>query len=106
LPTDANAKQAEQFGKAALEGVLCGLPVLVSDSGQLPRWSQELGSVRRLPAWIPEAVAKTVQDLWSSPPSAPALLASRERVWEHYGSESVGQRMEKAFMDLLKDGTR
>src|SRR5690606_1029545 len=37
LPTGENERQAEQFGKAALEGVGCGLPVLVSRGGNLAR---------------------------------------------------------------------
>jgi glycosyltransferase involved in cell wall biosynthesis len=35
LPTGENLRQAEQFGKAALEGVSCGLPVLTSRTGNL-----------------------------------------------------------------------
>ena len=35
MPTGENARQAEQFGKAAIEGVSCGLPVLASRTGNL-----------------------------------------------------------------------
>lgn len=103
LPTASTETQAEQFGKAVLEAVLCGLPALVSDSGQLPLWTKQLNTVRRISDWTPEAVAEAVLELWKNPPSQESLLASRQTISDNYGAEAVGRRMETAFMDLLKE---
>ncbi len=102
LPTAANTHQAEQFGKAALEGVLCGLPVIVARSGQLPGWAEALETVSCLEAWSPEAVRDAVRRLWENPPAAEKLAAAREWVAQRFSASAVGAKLESALQNLLE----
>ncbi len=103
LPTAETSRQAEQFGKAVLEAVLCGLPCLVSPSGNLDRWCKEFPTVFALSLGDAQNLAQSLKKLWASPPSQKLLEESRLKVIEFFGPETIGKQMEKAFHSLLQE---
>ncbi len=83
----------EAFGRVAIEGLACGLPVVVSDLGGLPEAVGEVGW--RAPPGDPEALAAAVAAVVGA--GAPTVhrtrslararqLFSNERMWSEYAS--------------------
>jgi glycosyltransferase involved in cell wall biosynthesis len=101
LPTGENARQAEQFGKAALEGVSCGLPVLASRTGNLARLAEILPTLAARDLGSPGLMAAAVTDLLRAYPSAQALEEGRRRVEETFGAPAAARGLEAAFGALL-----
>jgi glycosyltransferase involved in cell wall biosynthesis len=101
LPTAENSRQAEQFGKAALEGIACGLPVLASRTGNLATLSQSLPTLVALDLDTAEQMAEAVTGIWKNFPSQENLNLARDRVGKRYGAVAVGQILEDAFSTLL-----
>jgi glycosyltransferase involved in cell wall biosynthesis len=104
LPTAENPRQAEQFGKAALEGVSCGLPVLASRTGNLAVLAETIPTLTARDLDTAEQMAEAVMGLWSAYPKSEALEASRALVRKDYGSQSAARRLEAAFVSLLPRG--
>ncbi len=102
LPTLKNRSQAEQFGKAAHEAAVLGIPVIVSDSGHLAEFRS------RYPATVfgtgtePAALAASIHRLLSSPPTSASLAATRAAVLAEAGSSASGRRLESWFLECLE----
>jgi glycosyltransferase involved in cell wall biosynthesis len=101
LPTGENGRQAEQFGKAALEGVSCGLPVLASRTGNLARLAETIPTLAARDLDSPRQMAEAVAELLAAYPSDGALEASRAQVQAAYGPEAAGRGLEAAFKSLI-----
>lgn len=101
LPTGENPLQAEQFGKAALEGVSCGLPVLASRTGNLAVLAESVSTLTALDLDSAEQMAAAVTGLFRDYPDPDALEESRIRVQEYFGPASAGRRLEAAFASLF-----
>lgn len=104
LPTAENSRQAEQFGKAALEGVSCGLPVLASHTGNLATLSKVLPTLVARDLDSVEQMAKAVTELWRNFPPVESLASNRIEVQRTYSSEAVALRLEAAFNSLPVTG--
>ncbi len=101
LPTAENARQAEQFGKAALEGIACGLPVLASRTGNLATLSQSLPTLVAVNLDSAEQMAGAVNGIWNNFPSQENLNQARDQVQKKYSASAVGHSLEAAFASLL-----
>jgi glycosyltransferase involved in cell wall biosynthesis len=101
LPTSGNARQAEQFGKAAIEGVSCGLPVLASRTGNLASLAGQFATVSALDLDSPAQVADAVAGIFRDFPSAASLAASRRAAEAEYGPAAAARRLEAAFSALI-----
>lgn len=101
LPTAENARQAEQFGKAALEGIACGLPVLASRTGNLATLSQSLPTLVAADLGSAEQMAEAVNAIWNNYPSQVHLNQARDQVLTKYSASAVGHSLEAAFTTLL-----
>jgi glycosyltransferase involved in cell wall biosynthesis len=102
LPTGENPRQAEQFGKAALEGVACGLPVLASRAGNLARLAETVPALAARDLDSASAMAGAVTDLLAAYPPPRALEAARDRVQAEYGPAAAARGLEAAFARLLE----
>ena len=100
LPTGENARQAEQFGKAALEGVTLGLPVLTSRGGNLAELARAFPTVTARNMDTPEDLAGAVRALFAVYPDAAALAAARDRAQSGFGPAAAARGLEAAFADL------
>lgn len=96
LPTGENARQAEQFGKAAVEGVTLGLPVLASRGGNLSELAGEFPTLRALDLDTPEALAAAVRGIFSAYPDRAGLEAARTRAEAAYGPAAAARGLEAA----------
>jgi glycosyltransferase involved in cell wall biosynthesis len=102
LPTSENARQAEQFGKAAIEGVSCGLPVLASRTGNLASLAGQFPTLCALDLDSPAQMADAVAGMFRDFPSDASLAESRRRAEEQYGPAAAARRLEAAFASLMK----
>lgn len=104
LPTGENARQAEQFGKAALEAVSCGLPVLASRTGNLSALANAITTMAARDLDSPAQMASAVTDVFRNFPPAEALDGARLKAAAEYGPAAAAKRLEAAFADLLAGG--
>jgi len=105
MPTAENARQAEQFGKAAIEGVSCGLPVLASRTGNLTALAVVFPTVAARDLDSPEQMAEAVTGLFRDFPAETSLAEARKRADETYGPAAAARRLQAAFTQLLSSGT-
>jgi glycosyltransferase involved in cell wall biosynthesis len=101
LPTGENARQAEQFGKAALEGVTLGLPVLASRGGNLADLAADFPTIAARDLDTPEALAQAVRGIFSDYPDAERLQAAKARAETGYGPAAAAQGLETALSAML-----
>jgi len=98
-PSQTTARWKEQFGRMLIEAMACGVPVVGSDSGEIPYVSGETGEVVResnVPDWT-----RSIGTLLESP-SRRAVMASagRDRV-ERAFAWPVIARQHLDFLDSL-----
>lgn len=106
LPTGENARQAEQFGKAALEAVSCGLPVIASATGNLARLADSVPTLTARRLDTAAAMAAAVADLAAHYPGPDALAEAREGIARRFGPEAAGRALEASFASLCAPGGR
>lgn len=97
LPTGENARQAEQFGKAAIEGVACGLPVLASRTGNLEALARAFPTLRALDLDAPRSLADAARAIHREYPSADDLLDGRVKAELLYGPAAAGRALQAVF---------
>jgi glycosyltransferase involved in cell wall biosynthesis len=101
LPTGENPRQAEQFGKAAVEGVSCGLPVLVSRTGNLAALAEAFPTLAARDLDSPGQMAEAVAGMFRDYPDAAALETARRRAEAEYGPAAAARALEAAFTEVL-----
>lgn len=101
LPTGENARQAEQFGKAALEGVTLGLPVLASRGGNLADLAAEFPTLAARDLDTPEELARAVRGIFAAYPDAEKLGTAKARAESGYGPAAAAQALEAALSAML-----
>jgi glycosyltransferase involved in cell wall biosynthesis len=99
-PSQSTPKWREQFGRMLVEGFACGLPVVGSDSGEIPHVVGPAGLV------VGEADqagwAATLAELIDSPTRRAELGASGlERAHAHYAWPVIGRAHVQFFDELL-----
>jgi glycosyltransferase involved in cell wall biosynthesis len=104
LPTSQNARQAEQFGKAAIEGVSCGLPVLASRTGNLAALAGQFPTLIAVDMDSPAGMADAVAGMFRDFPSEAFLAESRRLAEEQYGPAAAARRLEAAFAAVIGSG--
>jgi len=100
-PSRTTAKWREQFGRMSIEAMSCGVPVVGTDSGEIPYVLGEAG--RLVPEQDPAALADALDELIGDPAarsrlSAAGIARARERfAWP------VVARQHLDFFDTLLD---
>jgi glycosyltransferase involved in cell wall biosynthesis len=97
LPTGENARQAEQFGKAALEGVTLGLPVLASRGGNLADLATAFPTIVARDLDTAAAMAEAVRSVFAAYPDGAALEEARKRAESEYGPDAAARGLEGAL---------
>jgi len=88
LPTVGRRGWTEQFGRAAIEAMACGVPVIVSTAGELPHVVDRAGLI--VPSSDAHALADVLNALRDDSKHREQLArAGREHVLERYTTQTV-----------------
>lgn len=99
LPTVGRRGWTEQFGRAAVEAMACGIPTVVASAGELPQVVGEAGVV--VPTGDAHALANALQQLHDNPKRREHMAESgRAHVLERYTTEAVADAT-AAFYRLI-----
>jgi glycosyltransferase involved in cell wall biosynthesis len=89
----------EQFGHAIIEAMACEVPVIGSDSAEVPNVIGEAGIV--IPEGDPAALRAALNTMAASPELRQQLgQAGRRRVLEHYTHEKLARQLVEFFRSL------
>jgi glycosyltransferase involved in cell wall biosynthesis len=100
LPSLTKPNWKEQFGRVLIEAMACGVPVVGSDSGEIPNVIGEAGLV------FPEGDVQALRARLSRLMADPALceeLAQRGREWvlTHYTQAQVAAKTYQVYRELV-----
>jgi phosphatidyl-myo-inositol dimannoside synthase len=99
VPSQTRPGWQEQFGRVIVEGFACGVPVLASDSGEIPRVVSHAGVVigeRDVPGW-----ARHITRLLGAPAERAVLgEAGRRRAVEQYAWAVIARKHLDFFESL------
>lgn len=100
VPSLTTPTWKEQFGRVIIEAMAAGVPVVGSDSGEIPRVIADAGLV--VPEGDPAALAGALQSLMDDEPRRRALAAAgRERVLAHFTWERVARQYYGLYEAML-----
>ncbi|NLE75645.1 MAG: glycosyltransferase family 4 protein, partial [Chloroflexi bacterium] len=100
LPSISLPNWVEQFGRVLIEAMACGVPVIGSDSGEIPHVIGDAGLV------FSEGDAGGLRDhlarLQAEPGLAEALgELGRQRVLEHFTQASIARRTAAVYAEMM-----
>lgn len=99
-PSQTTRKWKEQFGRMLAEGFACGVPVVTSDSGEIPHTAGDAGRV--LPEADSAAWTKALAELLESPARRRELAArGRERAVTRFAWSVVAREHLDFFESVL-----
>ncbi len=102
IPTSENNYQAEQFGKAALEAVMLGLPVITSHTGNYIDLEKEITTLYTVNLKIKNNLAKAIQNLENHYPNSLELSQSRDHVFLNYSHDHLCHKWNEHFLNNEK----
>jgi glycosyltransferase involved in cell wall biosynthesis len=100
LPSLTRPNWKEQFGRVLIEAMACGVPVVGSDSGEIPNVIGEAGLV--FPEGDAEALRAALarlrddRDLWGH-----LAVAGRARVLAEFTHAQVAQKTYRVYREML-----
>ena len=99
LPSLTRPNWKEQFGRVLIEAMACGVPVVGSDSGEIPNVIGDAGLV------FAEGDGRALRDRLSQLMADPALRGEmarrgRERVLAHYTQAQVAAKTYQVYREL------
>ncbi|HEU4323973.1 MAG TPA: glycosyltransferase family 4 protein [Roseiflexaceae bacterium] len=101
VPSRTTPRWKEQFGRVIAEAMLCGVPVIGSDSGAIPEVIGGTGLIVREAS--PPALAAAARLLLGQPGLARALgERARARALEHFTWERVAQARYELYREVLE----
>ncbi|HEX6509267.1 MAG TPA: glycosyltransferase [Chloroflexota bacterium] len=100
LPSLTTPTWKEQFGRVLIEAMACGIPVVGSDSGEIPNVIGDAGLI------VPEGDAQALADALRRLRSEPALSADlaergRKRVLERFTHAHIAAATLRAYEQML-----
>lgn len=103
LPSISRPNWIEQFGRVLIEAMACGVPVIGSNSGEIPNVIGDAGLV--FPEGEAEALAAHLTDLAQAPGRRAELAAAgRARVMAHYTQAQVAAETARVYREMVEKG--
>jgi glycosyltransferase involved in cell wall biosynthesis len=100
LPSLTRPNWKEQFGRVLIEALACGVPVVGSDSGEIPNVIGEAGLV--FAEGDEQALRARLSQLMANPDLRDELARKgRERVLAHYTQAQVAAKTYQVYNELL-----
>jgi glycosyltransferase involved in cell wall biosynthesis len=99
LPSRTTPTWAEQFGRVLVEALSCGVPVVGSDSGEIPWVVTTTGGGHIFPEGDVEQLARVLHDLRANPPERARLARQGKAMVEKTFTADACAR---AMTDLLR----
>lgn len=100
LPSLTRPNWMEQFGRVLIEAMGCGVPVVGSDSGEIPRVIGDAGVV--VPEGNVEALRSALRELAERPDRRRELAArGRARVLANFTQEQVARKLAAVYKQAL-----
>jgi glycosyltransferase involved in cell wall biosynthesis len=101
-PSQTTPRWREQFGRMLIEAFACGVPVVASDSGEIPHVVAGTGVL--VPESESGAWSRALGELLEDPQRRAVLSQSgRRRAESHYDWRLVGARHTAFFEDLIEN---
>ncbi|MGQ9628110.1 MAG: glycosyltransferase [Anaerolineae bacterium] len=105
LPSRTRPNWKEQFGRALVEAMACGVPVIGSDSGEIPHVIGEAGLV--FPEEDVEGLRAFLQELMKNPARLAELSRKgRARVLAHYTQRKIASATYRVYLACLRESQR
>jgi glycosyltransferase involved in cell wall biosynthesis len=103
VPSRTRPNWKEQFGRVIVEAMACGVPVVGSDSGEIPNVIGDAGLV--FPEGDATALAGRLRELFDDPARRVCLgRRGRDRVLAHYTQRQVAEATWQLYRDVLRTG--
>ena len=103
LPSRTMSNWKEQFGRVIIEALACEVPVIGSDSGQIPHLIRDTGGGLVFPEGDADALAVQLLTLIRDPVRRHQLAqAGSEAVRERYTYAAVAQQLYAVFCSVLR----
>ncbi|MCY0863595.1 MAG: glycosyltransferase [Sulfobacillus sp.] len=103
LPSRTTPHWKEQFGRILIEAMACEIPVVGSDSGEIPQVIGEAGLI--VPEGDPTRLGDALDRLYQSPALCRELgRRGRERVFARYSPEAVAGQFHELYHLLVGEG--
>jgi glycosyltransferase involved in cell wall biosynthesis len=100
VPSRTVPNWTEQFGRVVIEALSAGVPVVTSDSGELPNLVAQTGGGWTFPEGSPDALADTIRSVLGDPARLrEAALRGHAAVRERYDVEIVAGQ----FVDVVRE---
>ena len=101
LPSRTSPNWKEQFGRVLIEAMACGVPVVGSDSGEIPRVIGEAGLI------FPEEDGAALRSMVALLQADSALREElsqrgRDRVLAHYTQAKVAVATHQVYLEMMK----
>jgi len=95
---------AEGLPLSLLEYMACGLPVVMTDTGQGPQIVRQADAGTVVPVGQPEKVAQALLDILSAPDKARKLGENgRRHVIEHFSTDKMVQEVHAFYQRIIED---
>lgn len=100
LPSLTRSNWKEQFGRILIEAMACEVPVIGSDSGEIPSVIGDAGVV--VPEGNVEALTNAIESLLGSPHGLKELARrGRERVLQHFTQHIIAEQTLQVYREVL-----
>jgi glycosyltransferase involved in cell wall biosynthesis len=103
VPSRTLPNWKEQFGRILIEAMACGVPVIGSDSGEIPNVIGEAGLI--FPEDDVPALTNHLLTLLKDESLRRRLeQAGRERILNHYTQEQIAAKTVEVYREMMQDG--
>jgi glycosyltransferase involved in cell wall biosynthesis len=100
IPSRTRPNWKEQFGRVLVEAMACGVPVIGSDSGEIPQVIGDAGLV--FPEERPDVLQRHLEQLMREPDlRADLARRGRQRVVERYTQAQIAADTYQVYQDVL-----